>query len=66
MRKNNARIDEKKKGFKAKNCTQAFREVKFLIPRKITLVFSEHSNTTEGILNFRAKGIKYFESLKMK
>ena len=37
-----------------------------LIPRKMTLVLSEHSNTTEGIVNFRAKGIKYFKSLKMK
>ena len=66
MRKNNARINEKKKAKEAKNYTQALGELKCAYTKKKWLKFRIEQSSTRGILNFRAKGIKYFAPLKTK
>ena len=66
MRNNNARINEKKKAKEAKNYTQALGELKCAYTKKKWLKFRIEQSSTEGILNFRAKGIKYFGPLKTK
>ena len=66
MRKNNARINEKKKAKEAKNYTQALGELKCVYTKKKWLKFRIEQSSTRGILNFRAKGIKYFAPLKRK
>ena len=53
---------------KMQNPKKAFREVKYAYTEQndfLMLFRSEHSNA-RGILNFRAKGIKYFGALKTK
>ena len=66
-KKNNARINEqKKKAKEAKNYTQALGELKCAYTKKKRLKFRIKQSSTRGILNFRAKGIKYFGPLKTK
>ena len=67
-KKNNARINEqkKKKAKEAKNYTQALGELKCAYTKKKRLKFRIKQGSTRGILNFRAKGIKYFGPLKTK
>ena len=61
VRKNNARINEKKKRKKRENYTQALGELKCgPYTKKKWLKFRIEQSSTRGILNFRAKGIKYF------
>ena len=62
-KKNNAIINEKKITKEAKNYAQALRELKCAYTKKNIRI--EQSDTS-GILNFRAKGMKYFGPLKTK
>ena len=67
MRKNNARIiKKKKKRKKRKNYTQALGELKCAYTKKKWLKFRIEQSSIRGILNFRAKGVKYFGPLKTK
>ena len=50
----------------AKNYTQALGELKCAYTKKKRLKFRIEQSSTRGILNFRAKGIKYFGPLKTK
>ena len=68
---NAKRANAKRKGEKKNAKCQkkkAFREAKYAYTKQndfLMLFRSEHSST-RGILNFRAKGIKYFGALKTK
>ena len=67
---NAKRANAKRKGEKKMQNAKkkAFREVKYAYTKQndfLMLFRSEHSST-RGILNFRAKGIKYFGALKTK
>ena len=53
MRKNNARINEKKNAQEAKNYTQAMRYIRCLYTKKNDKFRIEQSST-RGIVNFRA------------
>ena len=57
-----------RKNAKCQKKKKAFREVKYTHTKQndfLMLFRSEHSST-RGILNFSAKGIKYFGALKTK
>ena len=62
-KKNNAIINEKKITKGAKNYAQALRELKCAYTKKKIRI---EESDTRGILNFRAKGMKYFGPLKTK
>ena len=56
--KNNARICNLTKSERSEKLHSSIKRTKVCSYQEKQLVYSEHSNT-RGILNFRAKGIKY-------
>ena len=58
--------ETRKKVKGVKNYTQALGELKCAYSKKKWLKFRIEQSSTRGILNFRAKGIKYFGPLIMK
>ena len=57
---------KQKKKQEAKNYTQALGELKCAYAKKKWRKFRIKQSSTRGVLNFRAKGIKYFGPLKTK